>query len=202
MVCYRQARANEINPQEQRLATLTREICSNALRIPEPEMQFIVESVAGELFSRQERIAGFQRGRAVYVLIDLSPRYLVETIAHELRHQWQHNHGTFNLDWRERDAKIFEHEFTLELRGSTYDELIRALTAPKPATAPTHPRQTQPGPRPTFPSVSTEFRGCSSRGARLRYCENLLQRLPAKNEWQKNNLREEIAELKKEMPLS
>ena len=157
------------------------------------ELAFITQSVLGEI-RQEERIAGLSRGRKIYVLRGLAPMDLVEAVAHESRHAWQRDHGTFDNNLRENDARIYTHEFTLPLRGTTYDELIRSLTALKPS----QPRKAQPI---ISPSPSREFRGCPNRESRLEYCQTLLQRLPATSEWQKNNLREEIAKLKKEMTI-
>jgi hypothetical protein len=66
-----------------------------------------------------------------FLLRGLSPRDLVKTTAHEVRHIWQRRHGTLNIEWRERCARIFEYEFTQNLNGQTYDELQAELIALK-----------------------------------------------------------------------
>jgi hypothetical protein len=115
---------------------------------------------------------------------------VVKCTVHECRHVWQVDTGK-QCNNRERDATLFELEFTINLSGKTYDELLRSLTTLKPSL-PAQPRQPQQALR-----IETRRDFLQSK---IRESELFLQGLgPRAGVWQTNFLRGVIAELKKEM---
>lgn len=204
MYYYRKARPDEVKPQERRLANVTVERCSSALNIGQPELNFVLESYTGDIVY-QTPIVGLTRNRDVYVLTGLAPMELVRCIAHEVRHVFQRDTGKQHFN-RERDAKIFEWEFTQNLNGQNYDELQAELIALKYSSFRNDARPAYTKPKPPAPVVRDVSQAPVAEirvnkmfetvPERIQYIRNLLARLPntAPYQNQRANLTAELNE--------
>jgi len=183
-------------PQEAQLARAVVEVCSSQLGIKEPTLEFIAESPIGDIV-QEAPILGLASVTKIYILRGLSPRELVKTTAHEVKHIWQRSHGTYNLRARERSARIFEYEFTETLNGQTYDELFWGLLKRKSSSFRNDARPAYTKPKPPAPVVrDVTNKMFETVPERIQYIRNLLVRLPktAVYQSQRASLAAELAE--------
>lgn len=95
------------------------------VRIADPELYFVRESISGE-FEFKRRIRGFAQQRRVYVDPEVTPRALTETIMHEIQHVKQYDQHEARSS-NEMAARLVSIEFLQEVKGNTPAELTRSL---------------------------------------------------------------------------
>ena len=105
-------------------------IASRKHNINLPKIDFIRESsdeVDADL-RFDEHIKGLCEGwgNHIYLLHGLRPKDLARTTAHEVRHSWQKQTRHYSVDY-ERDVRLYEREFLLNLGDPSDETVIRTL---------------------------------------------------------------------------
>jgi hypothetical protein len=113
------------------LARIAGHLVAHDLRLePIPTIQFFDKDATGSIFYKHD-VAGFiaEDGRLIGIHIGLIPQATFATIAHEMRHCWQHRHGLTERTEavRERDAWLYERSWPLYPRSISLRQLIESL---------------------------------------------------------------------------
>jgi hypothetical protein len=123
---YRYRETIDAGRDEAELARLTCEIASAEMHMTQPELSFIIESPFGNI-QEEFRVLGLANSLKIFILCGLEPRQLIRTTAHECRHVKHFFRSSLSRESRERDAEIYGWEFTQNLRGTNYRELLCEL---------------------------------------------------------------------------
>lgn len=213
---YRVVTGGEENQYERWLGEQTMKVLCPKLRLPEIDLTFIAEDRFGDHIF-EHPVNGFcpHNGREIFVRRGLDDHSLVLTVAHELRHCFQHQTGKHctSKEARERDAFLFEHEIgdlpttPKEIRRwllleeafdkdpSLREAFDRVDQLMRDRAAATGRKNLMGG----LSSSVMEHRMYSTARERVTYIRNLLARLPNTPQYhfQRANLAQELIELAK-----
>ena len=121
---------NETNPDRHVVASLALRIASAELHLSQPGFNFIqptIKSIAD--FTLGECVFGLARrsDKQVFFRSGLDHKNLADTAFHECRHVWQFQHGGFNRECRERDARIYALELMVKLGDPAEFQILETL---------------------------------------------------------------------------